>query len=142
MSWSLANPLVGLSRRGRWVWLGLALLYLTIQGGRRLGLVHGLVDWHLTDLICLPLVLGTALMLQRLAGQEPTRRLPWWHGAVAVIGFALYFEVFLPRFQVQATADLTDSVCYLLGWVLFESVINCSLAVRRDVRDSCAVLDC
>jgi len=132
------NPLLVLSLWGRWVWLGLALLYLATQAGRRLGVVHGAADWHLTDLICLPLVLGVALMLQRLAGQAPTWRLPRWHGLVGVTGFALYFEVLLPRFHPQATADLTDSVCYLLGWVLFELLINCPLAVRGEVRDSCA----
>ena len=72
----MRNPLLVLSHRARLVWLGLVLLYLATQAGRQLGVVHGAVDWHLTDLICLPLVLGTALMAQRLARQGLRWRLP------------------------------------------------------------------
>ena len=135
----MRNPLLVLSHRARLVWLGLVLLYLATQAGRQLGVVHGAVDWHLTDLICLPLVLGAALMAQRLAGQGLRWRLPWWHGLVGVVGFALYFEVVLPRVDQQATADLGDGLGYLLGWGLFELLINCPLAVRREVRDSCTI---
>ena len=136
----MQNPLMVLSRRGRRVWLGLALLYLVTQGGRRLGVVSGLADHHLTDLLCLPLVLGAALMLHRRVGQALPWRLPWWHGLVGVFGFSLHFEVLLPRVDRQATADPIDSICYLLGWVLFELLINRPLADRREVRDSCAML--
>ena len=138
----MRNPLMVLSRGGRLAWLGLVLLYLATQAGRQLGVVHGAVDWHLTDLLCLPVVLGLALIVQRLAGQGMRWRLPRWHGLVGVVGFAWYFEVVLPRFAQQATADFGDSLCYMLGWILFELAINRPLAVRRKVRDSYEVLVC
>ena len=78
----------------------------------------------MADLVCLPLVLGLVLMAQRMTGQSLDWTLPWWHGLIGMMTYALYFEGVLPRLHSGAVADLRDALGYLLGWVLFELLIN------------------
>lgn len=106
------------------MWSALLLGYVLIQLGRRQGLLSGWVDWYLADLICMPILLGGVLMVQRRLRGSCDWCLPWWHGLLAAVAYGLYFEILLPYFKPTAVGDLWDIVCYLLGWVLFELLIN------------------
>jgi hypothetical protein len=117
----------------RVVWLGLAGLYAMARVGRASGWLSGPADWYLTDLLCLPLVLGLALQVQRLCGRSRDWSLPCEHGLVAAAGYGLYFEWLLPRLDARFVADPGDFLCYLLGWLLFEFLLNRPL--RTPLRD-------
>jgi len=107
--------------------LQLGALLATYAGARALtvvGLLPAVVRWHLADLLCLPLVLGAALGLQRLWRGDPTYRLPRWHGLSAWVLYTVYFEGILPHLSPTATADAMDGVWYLAGWGLFEVWLN------------------
>jgi hypothetical protein len=118
------SPWQKLASSSRWVWLAMVLLYSLVLWGRQAGEVPQLVDWYLADLVCLPLVLGLVLMAQRMTGQSLDWTLPWWHGLTGMVAYALYFEGVLPRLNSGAVADPRDALGYLLGWVLFELLIN------------------
>lgn len=106
------------------VWLGLSLAYVALQAGRRAGYVSGWLDWYFADLVCLPVLLGLVLMVQRSYRQTSAWLLPRWHGLLAAVSYALYFELLLPRFKASVVGDVRDAACYFLGWLLFELLIN------------------
>ncbi len=106
------------------VWWALALAYGALQWARRRGDLPLMIDWYFADVLCLPLVLGLVLAAQRLVGRPADWTLPWWHGLAGAIFYAVYFEGVLPRLSDRAVADPTDALAYLLGWGVFESLIN------------------
>ncbi len=114
------------------VWCLAALGYALVQLGRHGGWVHHWWDWHATDVLCLPLVLGLVLMAQRWRAGDPRLRLPWWHGLVAAVSYGLYFEVILPRVATGRVADPVDAACYFIGWLLFEILLNCAPKKSHD----------
>ncbi len=117
-------PWQKLTRSSQLVWLAMLLSYALVQWGRGAGQVPQLVDWYLADFLCLPLVLGLVLVVQRLAGQSLAWTLPWWHGLAGALAYGIYFEAILPSFSASAVADPRDAVGYLLGWLVFELLIN------------------
>jgi len=106
------------------IWLAFGLVYCVLQLGHLRQEVPLFVAHHLTDVLCLPLVLGLVLAAQRCRSHDPLPRLPRWHGLIAVLIYAIYFEVILPRWDGRATADPVDGASYLIGWLLFEVFIN------------------
>ena len=106
------------------IWLVCAVVYLGLQVGHLRQKVPSLVDFYLTDVLCLPLVLGLVLGAQRLWSADREGKLPLWHGVSAVIIYSVYFEVLLPRWNEQAIGDPLDGLSYLLGWLIFEIFIN------------------
>jgi len=111
------------------VWFALALVYVLVQLGRRLGFVSGWLDWYLADLICLPLLLGLVLIVQRSYRHIRSWTLPHWHGLVAAATYGVYFELILPHFKSGVVGDPRDILSYLLGWLLFELLINRPVSV-------------
>ncbi len=106
------------------IWIGLSLIYALLRLARHYGQVTGPVDWYLADLVCLPVVLGVILAAQRWYHCSPSWTLPRWHGLFATVIYTVYFEAVLPRFKSTAIGDVRDGMCYLLGWMLFELLIN------------------
>jgi len=99
-------------------------VYFAVRGLTAQGWLPAALRWHLSDLVCLPLVLGLALLAQRLWRMDSAYRLPWWHGLSAWGLYAVYFEGVLPRLNASATADPVDVLCYLAGWGVFECGVN------------------
>ncbi len=113
-----------LSRWATLIWVGLLLAYVLLQIGRAHGLRGTILDWYLTDVICLPLVLGLILAVQRWYRRAPAWLLPRWHGLVAAVAYAAWFEAALHHFRASAVGDARDALSYLVGWLLFEILIN------------------
>ena len=76
------------------------------------------------DLICLPLVLGWVLIVQRLRGRSTGLVLGAGHGLAAFLLFSLYFEILLPQINTGFTADPWDVLMYAAGWGIFQLGIN------------------
>ncbi len=106
------------------IWLLCSVVYIGLQVGHLRQEVPSLVDSYLADILCLPLVLGLVLGAQRRWSGDHEGKLPLWHGCATVLIYATYFEWILPNWNAEAVADPLDGLSYLLGWVLFEFLIN------------------
>lgn len=77
------------------------------------------------DLICLPLVLGGILLVQRrLPGRGAHFTLPLGQGLAVLVGFSLYFEFLAPLLGTGAVADPRDLLAYAAGFLLFQFIQN------------------
>jgi len=75
---------------------------------------------YLDDLLCMPLVLLLArCILQLLPLPRTPERLPPYFVVTAFLMFALYFEVILPLYNRDFTADPLDVAVYAAGCLLF-----------------------
>ena len=75
---------------------------------------------YLNDLLCMPIVLGIAQRTVRFLKSDSNLTLPVALQVVVTIMFALYFEGYLPQFNLRYTADVMDVLCYFLGMAFFE----------------------
>lgn len=105
-------------------WGGGVLLYVALRLGRERGLLPEFLADHGADLVCLPLVLGLILALQRIRSGDRALVLPRRHGGAVLLLFAAWFELLLPRLDAGSTGDLLDVAAYTAGWVFFETVAN------------------
>ncbi|MFC5271004.1 hypothetical protein [Adhaeribacter terreus] len=77
---------------------------------------NGFLNNYLNDLLCLPLVLGAAVFLQRnMVLRQADYALTGWQIGLVVIYFSLMFEGVIPLFVSRYTADFFDVICYGLG---------------------------
>ena len=113
--------------------LGRASLSVLLLSGAAFVLLHLLeagrqapawASSHGDDLLSLPLVLGLALILQRLVRNDRSFRLPLAQGLATLAFFGLYFEFLAPRLLGRGTADLWDLAWYAVGWVVFQVGVN------------------
>ena len=75
---------------------------------------------YLNDLLCMPLVLGTAVFLQRnIVLRQPDYALTKWQIGLATAYLALMFEGVIPFFVNRYTGDFWDVICYGFGAWLF-----------------------
>lgn len=75
---------------------------------------------HLNDLLCMPIVLEIAQRTVRFLRSDSKLTLPVTLQVVVTLMFALYFEWYLPQFNLRYTADVMDVLCYFLGMAFFE----------------------
>jgi hypothetical protein len=81
---------------------------------------NAFLNYYLNDLLCLPLVLGAAVFLQRnLVLRQPAYALTAWQIGLVVVYFSVMFEGVIPLFVSRYTADFRDVICYGLGGWLF-----------------------
>ena len=84
-----------------------------------------LIDNYLDDVLLLPIVLGIALFIQRkYISKNPSFSL---HKAVVIASWAYFcivFELIIPRFTKNFTADWLDCVAYAIGALYFYIWMN------------------
>jgi hypothetical protein len=83
-------------------------------------------DWvrfYADDLLCLPLILTTTLFILKIF-HGPMHRLTSYQVGIAVVYYALAFEVFFPMFLPRYTADIVDVVLYAAGGWFFYRFLN------------------
>ena len=83
----------------------------------------------LDDVLVLPLALGFALWIHRRR-RGGSWTIPMFQVIVAVVLYALVFELVLPSYLDSAVADPLDVVAYAVGGVLFQLLLNRPLAVE------------
>ncbi|QHL88866.1 hypothetical protein GU926_16095 [Nibribacter ruber] len=81
------------------------------------------IRFYLDDLLCLPLILNVSLLVMRLLHGPHFRLTPHQVG-IAVVYYAMAFEVVLPLFMPRYTADLTDAFLYAIGGWFFHKYLN------------------
>ncbi len=82
------------------------------------------VDSYLDDLLLMPLVLGGLLLAMRIKSGRRSWVVPVPLAVAALVGYAVYFEVFLPRMSPHATGDGLDVVAYAVGLLFFMTFLN------------------
>ena len=110
------------------LFLALAALYVFSFCNRRWQVVAlpALVDFHLADVLALPLLLTLGLsVMRRLYFRQPTFVLPapWIFSTWLVV--SLWFELLLPHLRPgTATADGLDVGAYAVGGLVFWRWLN------------------
>ena len=118
------NRAFGMIPWGRGLLPLLIILFVMVRIGEANGTAPQWVRGYGDDLLCLPLVLSLALTVRRLAGRTGCRRLPLFHGLMAVIFFGAFFEVILPLVKGPAVGDPWDLLMYLAGFMIFQWGLN------------------
>jgi hypothetical protein len=104
------NPLV----------LGSTFLYVLHSVLRQFFPEPWFLQFYLNDLLCMPIVLGAAIFLQRnLVLRQPAYALTGYQIAIVVIYWSVMFEGVIPKFVERYTADIFDVIAYSLGGLLF-----------------------
>lgn len=85
--------------------------------------VPEIINSYFTDLLCIPLVLGTVQALIRILKNNPHLKLTIPMIGFSVIAFAMAFEWWLPQQKTVYTADPLDVVCYVIGGLVF-AILN------------------
>ena len=108
-----------------WGFLLAAGLFGVHYGLEKAGLSYPLLRYYLNDLLCMPLVLGLTLFLQRnFILRDPNHVFTKYQVGIAVVYYAVGFEGVLPLFMSRYTADGLDVVMYGLGGLFFHRFIN------------------
>ncbi|MDX5348585.1 MAG: hypothetical protein LPJ89_02455 [Hymenobacteraceae bacterium] len=101
------------------------VLYAGYYVCSRLGLQHPVLTNYLNDVLCMPLVLSAALLYQRIITYRNAAYVfTGYHVIVAVVYYAVAFELVLPQFMPRYTADFYDVVAYAAGGWLYYRFIN------------------
>jgi hypothetical protein len=112
------------------IYLFLTFLFLTNRVLEARAWSAGPLRSWLDDVLVLPLALGFALWLQRRRGRPPGWTLPGAQVVLAVVLYAVVFEIVLPAFTERATADPWDAPAFAAGGVLFHVLLNRPAAMR------------
>lgn len=78
-----------------------------------------LIQQHLADVLCLPILLSISLVIMRLVSQNENLQLSKIKIFVAFLYVSLLFEVLLPYFFTAYIADIWDVVAYGTGGIIF-----------------------
>lgn len=100
------------------IWLIFIANQLLIQTGQATFWMRSYVD----DVLVMPLILGTFLMILQI--KKPLFTLPIRWTIISIIIFAIYFEWLLPNLSVQYTSDWKDILCYTVGGCFFVLIQN------------------
>ncbi len=100
-------------------------LFLVVRSFEAAGHLSPLAASFADDLLCLPLVLGAVLFFhRRIAKQGEHYILPLHHGLLTLALFSIFFEGILPNWNSAAVADPWDLLMYLVGYLVFEAIMN------------------
>lgn len=84
---------------------------------------HKLTDSYLADLLCIPLLLYTSLLVHRYIRRDNTINYNKYMIAFVVIYVSIVFEYFLPKYSTKYTADILDVIMYSIGGIFYAYVI-------------------
>lgn len=79
---------------------------------------------YLNDLLCMPLVLSVCQYTVRKLKSDTLISLPVPLLILVTIGYATYFEWYLPQYDDRYTADWVDVLMYFIGMFFFYVVEN------------------
>lgn len=81
--------------------------------------LNSLVNNHLNDILCMPIVLKFCLEGTRYVRSDDGLQLSPMLCLTVTLLYAVYFEGFLPHVSVRYTKDPWDLLCYAVGLFLF-----------------------
>lgn len=83
-----------------------------------------LLKYYLGDLLCMPIVLCTSLILMSIIYFKKYARFSIIQIALATALFSLYFELLLPSLDSAYFRDPLDILCYAIGGVFYGLLFN------------------
>ncbi len=86
-----------------------------------------LPEWtnnYLNDFLCMPIVLFIGQFTVRKLKRNNALRLPWPLILTLTLFYSIYFEYYLPSFNLRYTADFLDIILYFLGSAFFYFMEN------------------
>lgn len=83
------------------------------------GALPEVLNSHLTDLICLPIILMICLNAIRFLKRNAEFQLGILPIAILVIEYSLIFELIAPYYSNLYTADMLDILMYFMGAIFF-----------------------
>lgn len=105
--------------------IAFCLVWLLIKTSRNFGLSIPGFNNHLTDLLAIPVISNLALAFQRkFIEKSEIYCLKPGHILFIVAYTALVFEFILPRYSDNYIADILDVLMYVLGGLIFWSLMN------------------
>lgn len=108
----------------KWFWLFFAV-YLIVYFSNKAGYVFpALIQYHLNDLLAVPIVATLSMWLMRFALGRKNYILSCWQVCFIVLSFSISFELIFPVFIKRNTGDPWDVVMYLIGGVFFWKMMN------------------
>jgi hypothetical protein len=115
------------------IYLAFAIAFVAYKSLEFHSLSNQILRAYFEDLLALPLVLKTALLLTQASFKNYRRfYVKWGEGLVILTLFSLYFEALLPQLDSRFTADPVDVFCYCAGLVVFMLWLNKPF-VRKDL---------
>jgi len=84
-------------------------------------------DWlddYVNDLLCMPIVLFVCQYVIRNIKSNPRLKMDAGQIIILTFAYAIYFELFLPKFNLRYTADIIDVLLYTFGAIFFYMVEN------------------
>ena len=95
-------------------------IYCCLFAARKTGVkIPELINSYVTALLCLPLLLGTALWVIRKIKNSNSIQLSPAMVVFSVAYVAIVMEVILPQLHTQYTGDILDVICYAIGGYVF-----------------------
>lgn len=96
------------------------VIYLGVQIARRMDLpIPELLNSYLTDLLCIPILLGLSrIVLISLRGTRQSF-LDKYKIGFAFVYVCIVFEFWLPSHNAIYTSDIIDILCYGIGAIVF-----------------------
>lgn len=98
------------------------LVFLLNQVFIRLGISAWFLRSYLDDMLALPIMLGTYLLLMQI--KKPLFTIPTTWILISVIIVFIHFELLLPLLSATYTHDLVDGVMYACGGLFFALLMN------------------
>jgi hypothetical protein len=87
------------------------------------------VHAYLDDLLAMPVVLGITLQIYRWIHPKKEKFVfTNWQIFIGFAYFSFLFEILIPKWSTNFTADFRDVICYGLGAIIFTFKINIPVA--------------
>ena len=88
---------------------------------------------YLNDLLCIPIVLKVCQYVIRYIKSDITIRLSMLQILTICLGYAFYFEWYLPLHNPRYTADGIDILMYFMGGLFFYGIERYSLSYSNEI---------
>ncbi|MFT7155025.1 MAG: hypothetical protein ACI8Q1_000024 [Parvicella sp.] len=91
------------------------------------------LDNYFTDVLCIPLVLGSTLVVLQKLKKDSNLILTALQIVTTVVYFSIVFEWLLPEYNAIYTGDDLDVVCYAVGGIAFYLIQMLHISKLRSV---------
>ncbi|WP_378174888.1 hypothetical protein [Aquimarina sp. SS2-1] len=105
----------------------ISLVAITIYTLQQLEIhLPAIIENYVNDFLCMPIILHICQFTVRKLKSDPCITLPFPLIMIVTLGYALYFEWYLPKHTIRYTADWMDVFLYFLGAIFF-----CGIALDK-----------
>ena len=100
------------------IMIGVAVTIYTLQ--KTAVTLPYFINNYINDILCIPIVLKFSQIIIRYIKSDKQLQLPIVLQITVTVLYALFFEFFVPKWNVRYTADWWDVTAYFMGLFLFQ----------------------